>query len=183
MQLWAHPLLLWMICRLSLGSSLSGKSVTWSAVPIGEGVNVENGMVTIGESTPAGSYTITASAGGTAYDEIILSIEDATPQSKLTYNGLMKRGGTISGGLTLQIVNDNPNLERCDVIVAVYEKDGIALGGLKKISASINMGTSKIDLDILSFSVDPIKTYVVRIFSWTAITTLKPIAEAFITDV
>ena len=69
------------------------------------------------------------------------------------------------------------------VIVAVYEKDGIALGGLKKISASINMGTSKIDLDILSFSVDPIKTYVVRIFSWTAITTLKPIAEAFITDV
>ena len=165
-----------------MGNPLSGENVVWSVSPLGNGVNVENGTVIIGEVSSTGIYTITASAGGAAFDEIILTIEDSTPQSKLIYNGLTKNGALITGGLTLQIVNDNPELESCDIMIAVYEKDKNKLGDIITIRKPLNQGINEINIDDLSFDVDSGKTYEVRIFSWMTQSSLKPVTGVFRAD-
>ncbi|MCK9479751.1 MAG: hypothetical protein M0R40_09695 [Firmicutes bacterium] len=166
-----------------LGNLLSGENVTWTVTPSEQGINVENGMVSIGENTLPGSYTITATASSTAYDEVILTIADSKPQSGLIFNGLTKSGGLITGGLTLRIVNDDAGLESCDIMIAIYEKDKNKLEGLKKVTITLNQGTNEIELEDLLFSVPPAKIYEVRIFSWTAVNTLMPIIDIFISDI
>ncbi|MDD4690371.1 MAG: hypothetical protein PHE51_11590, partial [Eubacteriales bacterium] len=165
-----------------LGNSLSSENVTWSVSPSGQGINVENGTVTIGEDTPAERYIITASAGGTAYDEIVLTIEELTPQSKLIYNGLTKSGSQITGGLTLQIVNDNPQLSSCDILIAVYEKGENKLVALKKFKVSLNLGANIIELNDLSISVDATKAYEVKILNWASLDSLMPVTDVFRAD-
>jgi len=166
-----------------LGNLLSGENVTWTVTPSEQGINVENGMVSIGENTLPGSYSITATASSTAYDEVILTIADSKPQSGLIFNGLTKNGGLITGGLTLRIVNDDAGLESCDIMIAIYEKDKNKLEGLKKVTITLNQGTNEIELEDLLFSVVSAKIYEVRIFSWTAVNTLMPITDVFIADI
>jgi len=148
-----------------LGNLLPGENVTWSITPWVQGINVENGTVTIGGNTLPGSYIITTSAGGTAYDEVILTIEDSNPQSGLIFNGLMQNGSLITGGLTLRIVNEGTGLESCDIMIAVYEKGKNKLEALSKATVPIGQGTNEIELEDLSFFVAPEKNYEVRIFN------------------
>ena len=68
-------------------------------------------------------------------------------------------------------------------MIAIYEKDRNKLEGLKKVTVPLHQGTNEIELEDLLFSVAPAKIYEVRIFSWTALNTLMPIIDIFISDI
>ena len=110
-------------------------------------------------------------------------IEDNTAQSELIYSGLTKSGDTITGGITLQIVNDDPLLESCDIVIAVFEKGDNMLVSLNVAEELLNMGTNIIELNDLSFLVNPAIIYEVRIFCWNSIDTLMPITDVFKKDI
>lgn len=165
-----------------LGSLLPFEGVVWAVAPAGMGVSASGGVVSIGENTPAGSYTVTARAGAVE-DEIILTVEDYAPESRLVYNGLIKKGGVISGGLTLEILNNNSAVESCVFLVAVYDKEKNVLKAINESATPISPGLNAISLDDLYFSVNPDKAYEVRIFSWITLGGLNPITSMLKSDI
>ncbi len=60
------------------GTVIPDSNVSWSVSPADKGVNVDDGgAVSIAANAAVGNYTIAASAGGTAWDEVSLLVTDS----------------------------------------------------------------------------------------------------------
>ncbi len=161
------------------GNILYGEDIQWNVEPQNKGVNVDNGIVTIEQDAMGGTYAIIASTENDIYDEVIITLENVELKNSLIFNGLIKNGDLITGGLTFQIINDNLNIDACDFIVSIYDKETNMLVALDKFNRQLTQGLNQIDLDDLSFEVDPGQVYEFKIFSWSETNNLIPIAGIF----
>ena len=74
----SEPIQLTSVVYDAQGDEISGSIVSWSVSPADNGVSVgDTGAVAIAANAAVGNYTIAASAGGTAWDEVSLLVTDS----------------------------------------------------------------------------------------------------------
>jgi hypothetical protein len=74
----SEPIQLTSVVYDAQGNEISGSIVSWSVSPADNGVSVgDTGAVAIAANAAVGNYTIAASTGGTAWDEVSLLVTDS----------------------------------------------------------------------------------------------------------